>query len=125
MLSFSNTELTHATRLALGLLLAHEQRRCGKREVAFENVAELVGMSSSWLKKFVRDSGEVNTLYEPVFLKISNAYGELCARIEQENEADERRLLILKDQIDALACRANAQDRPEIQALARKARGLT
>ena len=113
MLFVSNNELTHATRLALSLLVEREAVRVGSRSVAYEHVAQLVGSSSSWVQKFLRDSGEVREPRLPLFQNIRAAYDRLCERVEQENERDEMRLRLLKGKIDALARRANAKADPE------------
>jgi hypothetical protein len=101
VLFFSDTE--DITRAALSLLVAIERRHTGKKEVAYENVARLIGSSSSWVQKFIRDSGEVKPPCNPLFLRICVAYDQLCARVEQQNERDESRLRELKDKIDAVA----------------------
>jgi len=117
---FPDSDLTRATRSALNVLVEREQHRCGSRVVAYDHVAHLVGMSSSWLQKFLRNSGEVREPRITLFLLIRHHYENLCLRIEQENEADERRLRALKDQIDALAGRANAKAETEDQTHVRR-----
>jgi hypothetical protein len=101
VLLFSDTE--DITRAALSLLVAIERRHTGKKEVAYENVAQLIGSSSSWVQKFIRDTGEVNPPCNPLFLRICTAYDQLCERVEQQNERDESRLRELKEKIDAAA----------------------
>ena len=96
-------DLTTTTRMALALLVDFEQRRTRSRSTAYYNVAKLIGSSSSWVQKFLRDTGEVREPRLPLFLRICVAYKHLCERIEQENERDEIRLRILKDKIDAVA----------------------
>ena len=101
MLFFSDTE--DITRAALALLVAIERRHTGSRSVAYENVATLIGSSSSWVQKFIRDSGEVKPPCDPLFARICAAYDQLCERVEQENKRDEDRLRELKGKSDALA----------------------
>ena len=104
MLFFSDTEdITAATRAALAILVAIERRHTGSRSVAYENVATLIGSSSSWVQKFIRDSGEVKPPCQPLFFRICAAYNQLCELVEQENKRDESRLRELKGKIDALA----------------------
>jgi len=75
VLFFPDTEdITATTRTALALLVAIEQRHTGKKEVAYENVAQLIGSSSSWVQKFIRDSGEVRPPCAPLLLRISAAF---------------------------------------------------
>ena len=104
MLFFSDTEdIDGTTRAALKLLVAIEKRKHGSQSLAYYDVAHLIGSSSSWVQKFIRDSGEVNPPCDPLFLRIRAAYTDLCNRVEQENERDEMRLRLLKDKIDAVA----------------------
>ena len=104
MLLFSDTEgIDGTTRAALKLLVVIERRRTGSLIVAYEDVAQLIGSSSSWVQKFLRDSGEVKPPCKPLFLRICTAYDQLCARVELENKRDEKRLRELKDKIDAVA----------------------
>jgi len=96
-------DLTPATRLALALLVDREAHRTGSRVAAYTTVADLVGTSSSWVQKFLRDTGEVRGPRVPLFLRIRAAYNEFCERIEHQNELDEIRLRNLKGRLDALA----------------------
>ena len=111
MLFFSDTE--DITRAALALLVAIEQRHTGSRSLAYHNVAQLVGSSSSWVQKFIRDTGEVKPPCQPLLLRICAAYDQLCERVEQQNKRDENRLRELKDKIDAAASRANAKTKTQ------------
>src|SRR4029077_2175913 len=104
VLFFSDTkDITGTTRTALSLLVAIERRRTGSRSAAYYNVAQLIGSSSSWVQKFIRDTGEVKSPCPPLFLRICAAYDQLCERVEQENERDEMRLRLLKGKLDAVA----------------------
>ena len=101
---FSDTaDLTATTRMALALLVDFEQRRTRSRSTAYYNVAKLIGSSSSWVQKFLRDTGEVREPRLPLFLRICAAYDQLCERVEQQNKRDEIRLRELKGKIDAVA----------------------
>ena len=104
MLFFSDTEdIDGTTRAALKLLVAVERRHTGSLSLAYYDVAQLIGSSSSWVQKFIRDSGEVKPPCDPLLLRIRAAYNDLCNRVEQENKRDEQRLRQLKDKIDAAA----------------------
>lgn len=111
----SSAALTSATRSALGALVERETRRTGSRSVAYEHVAQMVGASSSWVQKFLRDSGEVKEPRITLFQNIRAAYCQLCERVEKENEQDELRLRVLKGQIDAVTQSIGAQDGAEDQ----------
>lgn len=93
--------LTDATRSALGLLIEREERRTGSRDVAFEVVAQTVGASSSWLKKFLGRHAEVKEPRITLFLNIRSAYDSLCTRIEQENRLEEARIAALRSALHA------------------------
>ena len=104
MLFFSDTEdIDGTTRAALRLLVAIERRHTGSLSLAYDDVARLIGSSSSWVQKFIRDTGEVRSPCPPLFLRIRSAYDQICERVEQENIRDEHRLRQLKDKIDAVA----------------------
>lgn len=85
----SAANLTMATRSALGLMVEREERRVGSRDVAYEIVAQTVGASSSWIRKFLNRSDEVKEPRITLFLNIRAAYEAVCTRVEQE-QANER-----------------------------------
>lgn len=90
------------TRSALGAMVERESRRVGSRTVAYENVARMIGASSSWVKKFLADRGEVSEPRITLFENIRQAYNNICERIEADNRADEQRLRILRGQMNAV-----------------------
>ena len=98
----SAASLTDATRSALSVLIDREERRVGSREVAFEHVAQMVGASSSWLKKFLSRHSEVKEPRITLFLNIRQAYESLCNRVEQEHRLEEARIVALKGQLHAV-----------------------
>lgn len=98
----SAASLTDATRSALGVLIEREERRVGSREVAFEVVAQTVGSSSSWLKKFLSRHSEVKEPRITLFLNIRAAYEGLCNRVEQEHRLEEARIVALRGQLHAV-----------------------
>lgn len=63
---------------------------------AYEQVAQTVGTSASWIRKFIKgyEAKEPRaTLYE----NIRASYEAYCNRVELENEADELRLQSLRN----------------------------
>lgn len=98
----SAVALTTITRSALGALVEREERRLGSRTVAYEVVAQSIGASSSWIRKFLAKSEEVKEPRITLFQNIRANYETLCNRVEQENRQDERRLLLIKGEIDAV-----------------------
>lgn len=93
--------LTAATRSALGLMVEREERRLGSRDVAYEVVAQTVGASSSWIKKFLLRSEEVKEPRITLFLNIRSAYENVCARVEQEQANELLKIEKLKGELDA------------------------
>jgi hypothetical protein len=94
--------LVSTTRSALGAMVDKEASRVGSRTVAYEHVAQMVGASSSWIKKFLADTGEVKEPRITLFQNIRAAYSNICERVETDNRADELRLQALKGQMDAI-----------------------
>lgn len=93
--------LTNATRSALGVLVDREERRVGSRDLAFEIVAQTVGASSSWLKKFLGRHAEVKEPRITLYLNIRAAYEALCLRIEQEHQREIERITQLRKALNA------------------------
>jgi ABC-type molybdenum transport system ATPase subunit/photorepair protein PhrA len=94
--------LTNATRSALGLMVEREERRVGSRDVAYEIVAQTVGASSSWIRKFLSRSTEVKEPRITLFLNIRSAYENVCARVEQEQVNELLKISKLKGELDAV-----------------------
>lgn len=110
MISSATISLTRAQATEL---VARAERNTGSRMAAYEQVARTVGASSGWIRKFVRgyEAKEPRaTLYE----NIRASYEALCARVEQENRADELRLMALRgirNEIDTwLDAQGHSQD---------------
>lgn len=111
----SATALTSATRSALGLMVDKEARRVGSRMLAYDRVANTIGASSSWLKKFLADSGEVSEPRINLFLKIKEAYNDACERVEADNRDDEARLRDLKGKLNEIISGFGAESRDQNQ----------
>jgi hypothetical protein len=116
----SAAALTSTTRSALGALVDRETRRVGSRTVAYEIVAQSIGSSSSWIRKFLAKSEEVKEPRITLFQNIRANYENLCNRVEQENRNDELRLRLIKGEIDAVTEGFAAQDMDQGQALVRE-----
>lgn len=111
----SATALTSATRSALGLMVDKEACRVGSRMLAYDRVANTIGASSSWLKKFLADSGEVSEPRINLFLKIKEAYNDACERVEADNRDDEARLRDLKGKLNEIISGFGAESRDQNQ----------
>lgn len=113
--TMSTAALMSTTRTALGAMVEREARRVGSRTVAYENVAQMVGASSSWIRKFLADCGEVKEPRITLFQNIRVAYENLCERIERDNRADEFRLRIIRGELDAVTEGFDTQSQGEDQ----------
>jgi hypothetical protein len=84
------------TRAQAHALVDRAERATGSRMAAYEQVAQTVGTSASWIRKFIKgyEAKEPRaTLYE----NIRASYEAYCNRVELENEADELRLQSLRN----------------------------
>jgi hypothetical protein len=106
----SAAALNSTTRSALGAMVEKEAIRVGSRTVAYEHVAQMVGASSSWVRKFLADRGEVKEPRITLFQNIRAAYSNICERVEADNRADEQRWQDLKGQMDAITSGFDPQD---------------
>lgn len=88
--------VANLTRNAAAALVDREERRTGSRMVAYEIVAQTVGTSAEWLRKFVSSNGAKEPRVTVGF-NLIQVYRRVCERVEQA--ADQERLL--RDQIDA------------------------
>ena len=82
------------------MMVDKEARRVGSRTVAYENIGRVVGASSSWVKKFLADTGEVSEPCITLFQNIRDAYNNICERIEADNRADEVRWQALRGSLN-------------------------
>src|SRR5215469_14355862 len=98
----SSANVTEAARGALKGLVEREEIRAGSRELAYELVAQLIGASSSWVKKFLARHSEVKEPRITLFLNIRLAYENMCSRMEAENRLYEERAAALKGELNAI-----------------------
>jgi hypothetical protein len=119
----SAAALTSITRSALGALVDREERRVGSRTVAYEIVAQSVGASSSWVRKFLARSEEVKEPRITLFQNIRASYENLCDRVERENRQDEQRLMLIRGEIDAVTEGFTTEGGSQDSALVREIKG--
>lgn len=77
-------------------LVAREERRTGSRMMAYHVVAQTVGTSAEWLRKFISTNGPK----EPgltVGFNLMQVYAQVCNRVEQAGDRERK----LKEDIDA------------------------
>ena len=84
------------TRGAAAALVEREERRTGSRMVAYEIVAQTVGTSAEWLRKFI-SSNEAKEPRMTVGFNLIQVYRRVCERVEQAGDSERQ----LREQIDA------------------------
>jgi hypothetical protein len=88
------------TRSAAHALVERAERQTGSRMAAYAQVAQTVGTSAEWLRKFINCS-EAKEPNWTVGWNLLDQYNRICARVEQEIEIERRQTQALKRQIDA------------------------
>lgn len=92
-------------RAAAQFLVERAERQTGSRMVAYEIVAQTVGTSADWIRKFVNGSGA--EAKEPKWTVgwnlIEHCNRVLCTRVEQEMGKERSKIETLKREIDAAA----------------------
>lgn len=84
------------SRNAAAALVDREERRTGSRMVAYEIVAQTVGTSSEWLRKFLTANGAKEPRMTVGF-NLIQVYRTVCERVEQAGDNERK----LKEDIDA------------------------
>lgn len=105
------------TRSVASALVERAERQSGSRMAAYEMVAQTIGTSASWVRKFVTGRDEVKEPGWTVGWNILDQYNRICSRVEAEIEAERAKILALKDEIDA----ANSAVNRVVEGAARKA----
>lgn len=88
------------TREIAGELVQRAERKTGSRMTAYEAVAQSVGTSASWLRKFIAGR-EVKEPGWTTGWNILDQYSRVCDRVEAEIETERAKTLALKGMIDA------------------------
>lgn len=94
------------TRSVANALVERAERQTGSRMAAYEMVAQTVGTSASWLRKFIKG----HEIKEPGWTtgwNILDQYSRICDRVEAEIETERAKILALKEVIDAANTTAN------------------
>jgi hypothetical protein len=92
---------TDFTRQVANALVERAERQTGSRMAAYEMVAQTVGTSASWLRKFIAG----REAKEPGWTtgwNILDQYSRICDRVEAEIETERAKILALKGKIDAV-----------------------
>lgn len=102
----STVPTTALTRSVANALVERAERQTGSRMAAYEMVAQMVGTSSSWLRKFIKG----HEAKEPGWTtgwNILDQYNRICERVDTEIEIERAKILALKGNIDAASAIAN------------------
>lgn len=102
----STAPSTAFTRTVANALVERAERQTGSRMAAYEMVAQTVGTSASWLRKFIKG----HEAKEPGWTtgwNILDQYNRICDRVDAEIEAERAKILALKEKIDAAHSQAN------------------
>lgn len=103
-----SNSVSSLTRNAAAALIDREERRTGSRMMAYEIVAQTVGTSAEWLRKFIA-SKEAKEPRVTVGFNLMQVYSRICERVEQAGANEQK----LKEEIDAaLESIALVVDRP-------------
>jgi len=86
---------TKDVREAAQYLVAQEEYRLQSRMLAYKAVGSKVGTSTMWVRRFVRgyEGSRLNWAVGERILALRNAYENLCARVEDNNEHLRREIL--------------------------------
>lgn len=108
-------DLSERARPFAAALIEREERRTGSRMAAYENVASMVGVSSSWLRKLIARQPFAIAAHH--FHNLAAAYVALCERVEREAAHERQRAAALRKKADEV-CEgtigmANGHDRSE------------
>jgi hypothetical protein len=97
----SNAAITaDLTRSAANFLVERAERQTGSRMAAYVMVAQTVGTSAEWLRKFINGS-EAKEPKWTVGWNLLDHYNRICTRVEQEIETERCLIQTLKREIDA------------------------
>jgi transposase len=93
---------TAFTRNVANALVERAERQTGSRMAAYEMVAQTVGTSSSWLRKFIKGGIDAKEPGWTTGWNILDQYSRICDRVEAEIETERAKFLALKEEIDAV-----------------------
>jgi hypothetical protein len=99
--------LLEETRRKANELVERAERQTGSKMSAYEQVASMVGVSSSWLRHLIGRQPDIDLKSALKVFNIAAAYDRVCARVEtaaaheQELAAEFRRQVDAADQSNA------------------------
>jgi hypothetical protein len=98
--TMTTADITTLTRSAAATMVQRRERDSGSRMAAYEQVASMVGVSSSWLRKFIGRSPDAKPSLVTGF-NILALYDRMCSRVETEIANERAKIAALRDQIHA------------------------
>lgn len=95
----SATDAMQRTRPLAEALVDRERQRRGSKMSAYAAVADLVGVSESWIRKLLGGRPVIIELHH--YLSLAEAYRRVCERVEAERDLERTRFLALRSEADA------------------------
>lgn len=89
------------SRNAAAFLVERAERKSGSRMVAYHTVAQKVGATPDWLRKFIAGREAKEPKWTIGWNLIEHCYEMLCTRVEQELNEERLKIETLKREIDA------------------------
>lgn len=97
----SSAEMTTLARSSAAAWVEREERRTGSRMVAYEIVAQSVGASADWIRRFITDRDRAKEPSLTVGWNILTLYRRVCDRVDLKIENERAMQAALARQIDA------------------------
>lgn len=98
--TMTTADITALTRSAAATMVQRRERDSGSRMVVYEQVASMIGVSSSWLRKFIGRSPDAKPSLVTGF-NILALYDRMCARVESEINNERAKIDALRNEIHA------------------------
>lgn len=92
---------TVLTRTVAHALVERAERQTGSRMAAYQMVAQTVGTSAGWLRKFINGQESKEPGWTTGW-NILDQYNRICSRVELEIETERVKHQALKEKIDAV-----------------------
>jgi len=89
------------SRTAAEFLVERAERKTGSRMLAYGEVANKVGATPDWIRKFISGREAKEPKWTIGWNLIEHCYEMLCTRVEQELEEERSKIETLKREIDA------------------------
>jgi hypothetical protein len=95
------------TRTAAQFLVERAERQTGSRMAAYHKVAQNIGTSADWLRKFIKGSEAKEPGWTVGWNLIEHCNRVLCTCVELEMEKERSRIETLKRELDAATSAVN------------------